>query len=529
MLILDASGSMWGQIDSVPKIQIAKDVIGDLVSEWDADMRLGLMAYGHRREGDCGDIELLSPVSDVDAQAIMETVSPLNPRGKTPISASVQQAAETLKYTEERATVILVSDGLETCNADPCALAKTLEETGVDFTTHVIGFDLKEEEFEALQCLAKETGGAFLNAGNAADLSAALKETVSTTEKALQTGLQIYAVPCETCDPVTDVSFSWSVFAVDEEGSPDRERTDFGTGQGGYSVLPPGRYQVTGLLDSDGDLSGDALVDVTDEGFTVVRMNMDVGRIEYRSRPTAESEPITDDALYTFFGPENSDGDRPEHAVSIKASGSQWVPAGEGLLSVKHGLAKHEELFVIEAGETQTIDANLNIGYILATAYLNGDERAPKNSDFWVTRKDDGPDFSKRLTFKKGNGSRFVVQQGEYWVTGDYEDARQASLVSVTAGETSDVAVDLKAGTLNLGLIGSDGTPLTQTLNWRVTPDSKPNNPQNRALARGAQPRLILSEGDYIVTTSYDGNRVKENVSIRAGDSVDLTIQLGAP
>ena len=62
--------------------------------------------------------------------------------GKTPLTDAVKQAAEALKYTEDKATVILITDGLETCSADPCALAKELEQSGVDFTTHVVGFDV---------------------------------------------------------------------------------------------------------------------------------------------------------------------------------------------------------------------------------------------------------------------------------------------------------------------------------------------------------------------------------------------------
>ncbi|RJQ79670.1 MAG: hypothetical protein C4519_10885 [Desulfobacteraceae bacterium] len=97
-------------------------------------------------------------------------IAALNAKGKTPLSAAVQQAAKALRYTEEKATVILVSDGLETCDADPCALAMS----GVDFTVHVIGFDITKEEQARLRCLADKTGGLFLAAGNAQSLSDAL-------------------------------------------------------------------------------------------------------------------------------------------------------------------------------------------------------------------------------------------------------------------------------------------------------------------------------------------------------------------
>ena len=56
------------------------------------------------------------------------------------------QAAESLRHVEQKATVILVSDGEETCNLDPCQVGRELEAAGVDFTAHVIGFDVANPE-----------------------------------------------------------------------------------------------------------------------------------------------------------------------------------------------------------------------------------------------------------------------------------------------------------------------------------------------------------------------------------------------
>lgn len=59
ILVLDASGSMWGQIDGINKITIARDVVGDIVSDFPADQNLGFVTYGHRERGQCADIETL--------------------------------------------------------------------------------------------------------------------------------------------------------------------------------------------------------------------------------------------------------------------------------------------------------------------------------------------------------------------------------------------------------------------------------------------------------------------------------------
>ena len=176
MLVLDASGSMWGQIDGKPKIAIAREAVGAMLDGWNGG-DLGLMAYGHNRKGDCNDIEVLQPVGADTAGGIRKRVNALNPMGMTPITESVRRAATQLRFTEHKATVILVSDGEETCNADPCALGKELEAAGVDFTAHVVGFDIQKgsKAHQQLQCLAANTGGRYVDAKDAGELNRALQ------------------------------------------------------------------------------------------------------------------------------------------------------------------------------------------------------------------------------------------------------------------------------------------------------------------------------------------------------------------
>ena len=176
MLVLDASGSMWGQIDGKAKIAIARDAVGAMLDDWQGG-DLGLMAYGHNRKGDCADIEVLQAIGPDTAAGIRKRVDALNPKGMTPISESVRQAAAQLHFTERKATVILVSDGEETCSANPCALGKELEAAGVDFTAHVVGFDIQKgsKAHQQLQCLAANTGGRYVDAKDAGELNRALQ------------------------------------------------------------------------------------------------------------------------------------------------------------------------------------------------------------------------------------------------------------------------------------------------------------------------------------------------------------------
>ena len=62
--------------------------------------------------GNCNDIEVLQEVSKANSGKILDIINKITPKGKTPISQSLKQAAETLQYTEDSATIILISDGV---------------------------------------------------------------------------------------------------------------------------------------------------------------------------------------------------------------------------------------------------------------------------------------------------------------------------------------------------------------------------------------------------------------------------------
>jgi len=253
ILVLDASGSMWGQIDGQPKIAIAREAVGTMLDGWKGG-DLGLMAYGHRRKGDCQDIELLIEPGAAGTEAIARQVNALNPMGMTPISAAVRQAAEVLRYSENKATVILVSDGEETCNADPCTLGEELERLGIDFTAHVVGFDIAQGSVadEQLRCLAERTGGRYVQARDAGELNQALGQiagqataTVGAREGA--DWMEGYALEAETgiyMNPEGEESAGNHDFTVDQTAADCQALCMADAGCAGWHYEPAGSYFV---------------------------------------------------------------------------------------------------------------------------------------------------------------------------------------------------------------------------------------------------------------------------------------------
>ncbi|CAM2011034.1 vWA domain-containing protein [Acanthopleuribacter pedis] len=184
-LVFDVSGSMWGRVpdpdggEARMKIAVAREALNALLQDWDPKQPLGLTVYGHRRAGDCADIETLFSTGEVDVAALRRRVSTLKPKGKTPLAAAVRRAAQDLAFEKQAGTIILLSDGIETCAEEPCQLVKELAAKGIDLKLHVIGFDVDTAAADQLHCLADATDGMYFAAENAADLKDALTQVVA--------------------------------------------------------------------------------------------------------------------------------------------------------------------------------------------------------------------------------------------------------------------------------------------------------------------------------------------------------------
>jgi len=180
LFILDASASMWGWVDGRPKIEVARQALKTLHTELLAqlgEMNTGLMVYGHRSEGDCGDIELVTRVSAVSAATLAHRIDEVVPKGKTPLAESLTRAANVFPAGElNRNLVVLLTDGIESCNGDPCQAAASLRAASVNVSVNVVGFDLSDQDREAVQCIADEGGGRYYDAKNAPQLAQAMTQ-----------------------------------------------------------------------------------------------------------------------------------------------------------------------------------------------------------------------------------------------------------------------------------------------------------------------------------------------------------------
>jgi Mg-chelatase subunit ChlD len=184
-IVVDASKSMWGQIDGRSKMDIAKTTLEE-VSYWlPDDLDLSLRAYGNTSPSElsnCTDSSLLVPFGERNKDYIRHAIAELRPKGQTPIAFALNQAARDFGSTQNERILVLVTDGIESCGGDPVAAASALRQQGI--VVHLIGFGFGStagEDTASLKAVAAASGGRYVTARNADELKAALAATVATS------------------------------------------------------------------------------------------------------------------------------------------------------------------------------------------------------------------------------------------------------------------------------------------------------------------------------------------------------------
>ncbi len=236
LFIYDASGSMWGEMDGKTKKDIASEVLSKTVNNLPSNQNVGLMAYGHRKKGDCNDVEYMVALNNASKDKIVTAVKSINPLGRTPLAKSATMAINSLRENKTRATIILVTDGIESCDGDICQVVSAAKTEGIDFKLHIVGFGLKEGEEKQLKCAAEAGDGNYYDAANAGGLGEVLTEATAETIDDSKDNYSIFATKNgEAVD-------AWvRAYAQGSDKSVDVART---YRDSAFIYLSPGKYRI---------------------------------------------------------------------------------------------------------------------------------------------------------------------------------------------------------------------------------------------------------------------------------------------
>lgn len=161
LFVLDASGSMWARMESDNRINVAKSLLSKMVDSLDQFdfVEVGLRVYGHtspKAARNCKDTRLEVPFGKKNAKTIQRKLQNITPKGTTLIAYSLTQAAYDFpKQRGWRNVIILITDGLEECDGDPCAVSEALQKQGVILRPFVIGVGGNDQFATEFECVGR--------------------------------------------------------------------------------------------------------------------------------------------------------------------------------------------------------------------------------------------------------------------------------------------------------------------------------------------------------------------------------------
>lgn len=237
LFIFDASQSMYAQWDGNSRMEIAKELLSNMLDSLDnkENLQVGLRCYGHQKPSppqDCRDTRLEVPFGNNTIPTIKNRLKTLRPKGTTPIAKALESGALDFPAvsSNSRNIVILITDGIEECGGDPCAVSRLFQEKKIILKPFVIGIGLSEEYKKNFECV-----GTFYDARNPDEFKNILDVVISQVLNSTTAQVNLLdenEMPTETNVPLSFYdSFSGIlqynfIHTMNSRGNPDTLNID---------------------------------------------------------------------------------------------------------------------------------------------------------------------------------------------------------------------------------------------------------------------------------------------------------------
>lgn len=565
MIVFDGSGSMWGRIDGdrLSRLQAARDALRRALPALSADTRVGLASFGHRRKGDCSDVETLVAPAARDVEALMGALDRLNPRGKGPLALAVREAAKVLgDLGGGSATVILIHDGPDNCQQDACAAAAEIAKAQPGLVIHTVGLGLEAEDARKMACVAAATGGRTYDARDGAAIdeavAAALKlvhpmpgrtarpapaptpaarperpaaapaGAVSSREPAAPPGLDLAAVLTADGPPI-DAPVHWRVLKADGNGPPlleaDAPRL--------VRALAPATYTVEARL---GLATARQRITVTDKPASPVRVPLDAGVVTPAARAHKDGG-IVEGATYSIREVKPGAGTTGKGAgvgrtLWIGRSGGSDIvlPTGTYIVRAETGGVVRDETVALAAGARKTLDMVMGTGQLVLGAALSDDGPALDAVTFIVTEDDpDSPRGLREVARSAAARPELVLPAGTYYVTARTASAEARQRIAVGAGDVVKRTIPLGVSRLSVAthLDVPQGARRPPILTRVVRADGDRGEAARSAVA---DPAFLLPAGRYRVLSQagQQNVRAERSIEIKPREDARLAVDFNA-
>jgi len=141
-------------------MEAAKKILINLVDSLKdiGNVDIALRCYGFQSTvsaHDCKDTKLVVGFHPNNYDEIVKFVKEVKPNGYTPIAYSLTQSASDFPDGEGKNVVILITDGIEECDGDPCTVSKQLQARNIFLRPYIVGIGISEEQMKFFECVGK--------------------------------------------------------------------------------------------------------------------------------------------------------------------------------------------------------------------------------------------------------------------------------------------------------------------------------------------------------------------------------------
>lgn len=548
IVVLDGSGSMWGQIGSEKpaKFDLARGALRQSLTTLSPRVRLGLMSFGQRRRADCNDVEVLAAPEAGGAERILSVVDRLSPKGKGPLSLALKEAAKQIP-AGEAGSIVAIHDGPDNCWQDPCAAAAEIAKANPKTRIFLIGFGLAKADAAALACVASSTQGRVLEAGSSAQLATALTEALTLANLERIDPAVGVAVPAPQPATPPDAAGAPGVrlsASLNAGGEPLKAAVHWRLAKADApdaavetahapelsADLAPGDYVVEARL---GQARVTQPIAVTDDGPTAARISLGAGILKLKAQADRAGKPLAD-PLVTLTAKDGADGSaRRPVWIGRNPSVEMVVPAGTYEVRVQDGLAAQTTEVRIEEGAGADVSPVLGTGQITLSAVAAATGAPITDVRFTLEEDDpDSPQGRREIARSANPEAAFTLPAGTYYVSARSGVAETHDRIALGSGDAiAHVArFNLVGITVTAALSGAETAPDAR---WpiliRVLSDGA--NPREIARASGATGTFSLPPARYRVEAAVSGLNIKTqgviDLANGRGGNVQLTLETG--
>jgi Ca-activated chloride channel family protein len=550
MVIFDGSGSMWGKPigEKQSKLVLARDALRQSLPRLAKQTRVGLMVFGHRRSGDCTDVEMVTRPAPVDLSRIIGPLEKLNPKGKGPLALAIGEAAHALGAATEAGNVVLIHDDIDNCAPDPCTAIAEIGRIYPRLIVHVVSIGLQPEDVRRMTCFTRATGGKMFEAQTAAEILTAVGEALAGSTVAgmpvpqpklasrdprpsanavplpTKPGLHLTTSLTANAEPL-DIPVRWR---VTQKSDADGQTAFQQEAAAPHLVLPAGRYEVEARLPQ---VSARQIVEVDPANTHRVNLVLNAGTI--RITATSQRGIAMSGSLLTISRPESSTSgvttSRPGEPILVSNALQSEIALAPGpyVVSISHGLFRTDRQIMVVAGTRGHLGITLPIGEIELQATAGGGGPPLADVVFQVFEDDpDAPQGRRELMRSAAARPSFSLPAGTYYVVARHGPAEARERLTVRPGEVERRTLTISSVQLSLAATIAGGRPdSSDTILYRIERIDTAPHSEVRRITRQTE-TLNLAPGKYRVESRLGSlnARAERTIDLKTGAREDLTL-----